>query len=48
MSWTPSHDVNFFKESTVHLVKIAAGADVPVLLTVAVKALGGARVHRSS
>jgi len=33
MSWTHSHDINLVKANAVKLAKIAAGSDIPVLLT---------------
>ncbi|MBO9545794.1 isochorismatase family protein [Caulobacter sp.] len=33
MSWTHSHDINLVKANAVKLAKIAAGSQIPVLLT---------------
>ncbi len=37
MSWTHSHDINLVKSNAVKLAKIAAGAGIPVLLTVSME-----------
>ncbi|MBF4571812.1 isochorismatase family protein [Herbiconiux sp. VKM Ac-1786] len=33
MAWTHSHDINLVRENTIKLAKIAAAAEIPVVLT---------------